>query len=288
MRSWNPAAIVNPRAGSGRAVSLWKKEQARLEARFGRIETRETLHPGHASELACELRATGYDLLIVAGGDGTLNEIANGLLAEDSPAGDITLAPLPAGNGSDLARALASHGEPRPLDAVRVACRDVRGSQLTRWFVNMASFGLGAEVVRRAGERSRMGYLFAAASTLRSYRARPVRLTVDGSIAEFCAVHVAIGNGCSQGGGMRLCPRALLDDGMIDVTAIGDVGLFDLVANLRLIYSGRIHDHSKVSHFRGTSFAAEADAALELDGDLVGCLPAEFAIRPGALSIVRV
>jgi len=72
------------------------------------------------------------------------------------------------------------------------------------------------------------------------------------------------------------------------VTAIGDVGLFDLVANLRLIYSGRIHDHSKVSHFRGTSFAAEADAALELDGDLVGCLPAEFAIRPGALSIVRV
>ncbi|MCX6634677.1 MAG: diacylglycerol kinase family lipid kinase [Acidobacteria bacterium] len=288
MRSWKPAAIVNPRAGRGRATGLWRSGRTRLEARFGRIEVRQTVCPGHASELARELRGAGYDLLFVAGGDGTLNEIANGLLGGGTSARDITLAPLAAGNCSDLARALgvSAGGAVRWIDAVHAGFRDARGDPCERWFVNMASFGLGAEVVRRGGGRGRAGYLLAAAATLAGFHAVPLRLILDGVVVEASAVHVAVGNGVSQGGGMRVCPRALLDDGLLDVTVIGDVGLADLAANLRLIYSGRIYEHPKVRHFRAALLRAEAETGLELDGDPVGFLPAEFRVERGALSVL--
>jgi len=288
MRSWKPAAIVNPRAGRGRATRLWRGERTRLEARFGRIEVRQTVCPGHASELARELRGAGYDLLFVAGGDGTLNEVANGLLGGGASARDVTLAPLAAGNCSDLARALgvSASGAVRWIDAVHAGFRDVRGDPCERWFVNMASFGLGAEVVRRGGGRGRVGYLLAAAATLAGFHAVPLRLILDGVVVETSAVHVAVGNGISQGGGMRVCPRALLDDGLLDVTVIGDVGLVDLVANLRLIYSGGIYEHPKVRHFRAALLRAEAETGLELDGDPVGFLPAEFRVERGALSVL--
>jgi len=288
MRSWKPAAIVNPRAGRGRATGFWRSERARLEARFGRIEVRQTACPGHASELALELRGAGYDLLFVAGGDGTLNEVANGLLGGGASARDITLAPLAAGNCSDLARALevSAGGAVRSIDAVRAGFRDARGDPCERWFVNMASFGLGAEVVRRGGGRGRAGYLLAAAATLAGFHAVPLRLILDGVVVETSAVHVAVGNGISQGGGMRVCPRALLADGLLDVTVVGEVGLADLAANLRLIYSGRIYEHPKVRHFRAALLRAEAETGLELDGDSVGFLPAEFRVERGALSVL--
>ncbi len=288
MHSWKPAAIVNPRAGRGRAAGYWRRERARLEARFGRIEVRQTAGPDHASELARELHGAGYDLLFVAGGDGTLNEIANGLLGGGASARDITLAPLAAGNCSDLARALgvSDGGAVRSIDAVRAGFRDARGAPCERWFVNMASFGLGAEVVRRGGGRGRAGYLLAAAATLAGFHAVPIRLTLDGVVVETSAVHVAVGNGISQGRGMRVCPRALLDDGLLDVTVIGDVGLADLAANLRLIYSGRIYEHPKVRHFRAALLRAQAETGLELDGDAVGLLPAEFRVERGALSVL--
>ncbi|MDP2997577.1 MAG: diacylglycerol kinase family protein [Bryobacterales bacterium] len=278
--------MVNPRAGRGRATGFWRSERVRLEARFGAIEVRQTLCPGHASELARELRGAGHDLLFVAGGDGTLNEVANGLLSGGASARDITLAPLTAGNCSDLARALGPGGAVRSIDAVRAGFRDARGAPCERWFVNMASFGLGAEVVRRGGGRGRAGYLLAAAATLAGFHAVPVRLALDGVVVDTSAVHVAIGNGISQGRGMRVCPRALLDDGLLDVTVIGDVGLADLAANLRLIYSGRIYEHPKVRHFRAALLRAEAGTGLELDGDAVGLLPAEFRVERGALSVL--
>lgn len=283
MRRWKAAAIVNPRAGGGRARRIWRRERLRLQPRLGPIPDFETAAPGHAATLAAELRKRDFNLLLIVGGDGTLSDAANGLLACEPEACGVTLAPVPAGKGSDLARAVRPGDEPSRIDAIRVAYCDPGGSRQQRWCVNMASFGLGSEVARRRGS----GYLAGAVAALCRARPVPVRLAVDGRAESFSAVHVAIGNGVSQGGGMRLCPRAALDDGQLEVTVIGKVGLLDLAANLRRIYSGRIYDHPQVTHLRGSHILAEADAGLEIDGDPIGRLPAEFTAVRKALRLVR-
>ncbi|MBI4877012.1 MAG: diacylglycerol kinase family lipid kinase [Acidobacteria bacterium] len=274
--------IVNPHAGRGCGAQVWRRAEAGLRARFGALEAHFTAGAGDAATLARHLRRSGCDLLLVAGGDGTLNEVASGLLADGVPAADVCLAYIPAGNGSDFARALGSAAGPRPIDAVHVALRD--GSE--RWFVNMASLGLGAEVVRRVRGRGAPGYLLSAAAALARTRAIPFRLTVDGAVLETRAVHVALGNGTSQGGGMCVCPRARPDDGLLDVTVIGDAGLADLLLNLRRIYSGSIYEHAKVRHLRGAVVRVEAESRLDLDGELAGWAPAEFRVVRGALTIL--
>jgi diacylglycerol kinase family enzyme len=207
--------------------------------------------PGDAARLAVELREAGHDLPIVAGGASALS---------------VTLAPLRAGHGSDLARALPPGEEPRPIDAVQATFHDAGGRRCERWFVNMASFGLGAEVVRRGAGSGRSAYLLGAAVALA--RCRPMELS------ERCMSRPA-----TESARVAECgsARARLDDGWFDVSLIGEVGL---------LYSGRIYDHPQVGHFRAADLRAEGEAGLELDGETAGFLPAGFRLVPGALSVL--
>ena len=296
------AAIVNLHAGAGAARRRWPAVARLLEERLGPVVAHFTEGPGHAMLLAHQLAGAGFDPLIAAGGDGTWNEVVNGVL---SNASGVRVGLLPLAKGGDFARSIGlagprhavetlAAGEVRKVDVVRVRFRGPAGDIRERHFINIASFGLGAEAALRVGGWSRVlpgraRYLAAALPTLAAGRGFDVRLWLDdGAAAEFQATTVALANGRYQGGGIQIAPEAAIDDGLVDVTLEERVGVAEVATNLRLLYSGDIYSHSKVHHWRAARVRAEAEPAapLELDGEPVGTLPLEAEVLPRWLRLI--
>jgi YegS/Rv2252/BmrU family lipid kinase len=296
------AVIVNLHAGAGAARRRWPAVARLLEERLAPLVARFTEGPGHATLLARQLAGAGFDPLIAVGGDGTLNEVVNGIL---SSASGVRLGVLPLASSGDFARTIGlaglrhavatlAAGEVRKVDVVRVRFRGPAGEGRERHFVNVASFGLGAEAVRRVRGWSRVfpgraRYLAAALPTLAAGRAFDVRLWLDDAAPlEFHATTVALANGRYQGGGILIAPQAAIDDGLVDVTLVERVGVVEVAANLRLLYSGDICSHPKVHHWRAVRVRAEAETAtpLEMDGEPVGRLPLEAEVLPRALRLI--
>ncbi len=293
------AAIVNPRAGSGAARRRWPHAAHLLAQRLGPIKTCFTEAPGHATALARELAEAGCDLLIVAGGDGTLNEVVNGILPLSSGP---RIGVLPLASGGDFARTLGltglapavdalAAGECRRIDAFRARFRDPGGVPVARCFLNAASFGLGAVAARgvRGWCRAVPGsarYLAAAIPPLASGRSYRVTLRFDDALPmAFDITTAAVANGQYQGGGIRIAPEAAVDDGLADITVVQRVSLAEVVVNLPILYSGAIHSHPKVRHWRAARVWAEAEdqVPVELDGEPVGTLPLEIEVLPKSL-----
>ncbi len=296
------AAIVNPSAGNGSAGRRWPRAARMLAQHFGALNTRFTDGPGHATALAGELAAAGCELLIVAGGDGTLNEVVNGILAGSSAP---RVGVLPLASGGDFSRTLGltglacavdalAAGQARRIDVFRGRFRAAGGVAVERYFVNAASFGLGAVAVlgARGWYRALPGgarYLAAAIPPLASGRSFQVTLRLDDSLAgTFEITTAAVANGQYQGGGIRIAPEAVLDDGLADVTLVERVSLAELAANLRILYSGALYSHPKVRHWRAARVQVEAEmeVPVELDGEPVGTLPLEIDVLPKALRFI--
>ena len=296
------AVIVNPSAGSGTARRRWPGVARMLAERLGPVRACFTEGPGHATTLARELADAGCDLLIVAGGDGTLNEVVNGILPGSS---DPRVGVLPLASGGDFARtaglaglapavnALAA-GDWRRIDVFRARFRGPGGASAERYFLNAASFGLGAVAALgvRGWCRAVPGsarYLAAAIPALASGRSFPVRLWLDDAFsATFDITTAAIANGQYQGGGIRIAPEAALEDGLADVTVVERVSLAEVAANLPILYSGALYSHPKVRHWRAARVRAEAETEVpvELDGEPVGTLPLEIEVLPQALRFI--
>ena len=296
------AAIVNPRAGSGAAGRRWPRVARMLAERLGPVNACFTEGPGHATALARELADAGCDLLIVAGGDGTLNEVVNGILMGSS---DPRVGVLPLASGGDFARTLGlaelapavnalAAGDSRRIDAFRARFRGPGGAPAERCFLNAASFGLGA--VAALGVRgwcravpASARYLAAAIPPLASGRSFQVTLCLDDSFsATFDITTAAVANGQYQGGGIRIAPEAVIEDGLADVTVVERVSLAEVAANLPILYSGALYSHPKVRHWRAARVRAEAETEVpvELDGEPVGTLPLEIEALPQALRFI--
>jgi diacylglycerol kinase (ATP) len=296
------AAIVNPRAGSGAAGRRWPRVARMLEERLGPVTVRFTERAGHATALARELADAGCDMLIAAGGDGTLNEVVNGILMGSA---DPRLGVLPLASGGDFARTLGlagvapavnalAAGNSRRIDAFRARFRGPGGARAERCFLNAASFGLGALAALgvRGWCRAVPGsarYLAAAIPPLASGRSFQVTLCLDDSFsATFDMTTAAVANGQYQGGGIRIAPEASLDDGLADITLVERVSLYEVAANLPMLYSGALYSHPKVRHWRAARVRAEAETQVpvELDGEPVGTLPLEIEALPRALRFI--
>ncbi len=283
--------VVNPAAGSGRAAAGWARLREQAKACFTFDEV-ATAGPGDATRLAAEAESAGYTRLLSVGGDGTLHEIVNGC-----GSCEVAVGVLPLGTGNDFAR---SAGLRRPAAQLlpALAAGDVRRVDLGRvhdqYYLNIAGVGFDAEVARIANATAKRhgGALFYLITAVReAFRYEPAILKVALDAQEPPApsrrLMVAIGNAAAYGGGMRICPRAELDDGLLDVMTVGDLRGGRILGILPLAFLGRHVGRPGVDYQQAKEVRIEGPAgvAVHADGELVGGLPATFTIDPGALRL---
>lgn len=297
-------AILNPKAASGKAAAAWAEVRVHLR---GAVETLETSAPGHGIELARTAIRKGARTLVAVGGDGTINEVVNGFFdGEQAIVTDARLAIIPHGTGSDFRRVLnlpldlrkaalvITNGELRSIDVLKVRYTRMNGSGALRYSVNITSFGMGGVVAARANRSSkplggRIAFMIATLRTAVSFSGNHVRLSIDGTnTIDEHITNVAVGNGQYHGAGMWACPGASIDDGLLDVTVIGHLSLFELIKSLPTLYNGSIYGHPKVKSYRAKRLQADArePALIEIDGEPLGRLPIEISIVPNAIRVL--
>lgn len=299
--------IVNPRSGSGLTESSWARVRGALTEGLGELDSAFTTGHRDAGEIARREAEGGRHLIVALGGDGTISDVAHGILA--AGAGDRTeLGIVPRGTGGDFRRSLdlptevtaaarqIRDGRPRAIDVGLARYRGHDGAEETRHFVNVASFGFSSAVATRANASSkrlggRIAFLAATVRVLASYDNADVWLSIDGAPRlRRRVLMAAIGNGRFFGGGMKICPEAKLDDGALDFVTVGDLSRGEVLTKIGRLYQGTHVDLEEVLSARVARVVAEAVDAdaripLELDGETPGHLPAVFEILPGALHV---
>lgn len=254
----------------------------------------ETQAKGHAEALGRRAAEEGYELVAALGGDGTISEVANGILraaAERRPA----LGVLPGGTGNDFARTLgiprtpveAAHalfdGETRLLDA---------GLVNQRYFVNVSGVGFDAEVAREANAIVRKvggiaAYVIAILKELWTFSLAPVELTIDHETTTRNVLLVAVGNARFCGGGLMLCPTAEPADGTLDVILGEDLTKLETLLLLPRLFKGTHIHHPKVKSYRATKVTVSSSRTLSVqsDGEIIGTVPVTFGLVPSALKV---
>ena len=299
--------VVNPHAGGGVAHTIYRRVEHAIMDAVGPTDVAYTTGPGHAMDVAREAASAGRKWVIVCGGDGTVNEVVNGLMEGAGPGERPALCVLSGGTGGDLRRTLRTptvratlkllaQGQVRTLDVGRVTAQDAETDvPFSRYFANVASFGLGGLVDRHVHAFSALGgraaYGVATALSLWGWKNPLIRMRIEGVQSldvEMRAVTVAIANGRFFGGGMCIAPDALANDGMLDVTILGDLRRRDLLRASSALYGVDGLTHPGFISRKGTKIVAESDerVLLDIDGEPLGCLPATFELEADALEVV--
>ena len=286
--------VVNPTSGGGRGGRNAPIAAERLTA--DGIEVIE-VSGSSAEETAANARAAldGVDAVVACGGDGTVNLTLQLVAGTELPMGII-----PVGTGDDNARTLGL-----PLDDV-VAAADViaAGCQRTvdvgevtaadgssRWFLGVMSSGFDSLVNERANRMSwpkgKARYLVATVAELSVFKPLPYEVEVDGARHDGTAMLVAVGNGISYGGGMKVCPSAVIDDGQLSLTFLGEVSKPTFLRVFPKVFSGTHTSHPAVHEYSGVSIRLDAPGQVAYaDGERVGLLPVEVTLHPGALRVL--
>ena len=305
------AVILNPRAASGKTTKhLPHITRELIRCLECPVEVLLTEYPNHASELTKQALINGCSPIVAVGGDGTANEVVNGWFnEEDEPIScGAKFGFIPIGTGGDLRRTLGipsditaaaeciARGRPEKIDVAKASFVSLEGQPLSRYFVNVASFGMGGEVSSRAKKsflcnvNGKAAFLYATAAVFFTYKGKQVQLSLDGQVlpGKLGVANVAGGNGRYQGGGMQPCPRAVMDDGLLEITTIPQLTTREFIQGLPVLYSDNIYRHPKVSHYRATSLYAESEEVtlVELDGEALGKLPLEIKILPACLQVL--
>ncbi|HEX8458830.1 MAG TPA: diacylglycerol kinase family protein [Pyrinomonadaceae bacterium] len=309
-----PLVIVNPASAGGATGRAWPGLASDLSTHFGAFACAFTERAGDAALIARREAAAGRSLIVACGGDGTISEVANGVLESSA---DAELGILPSGTGGDFRRTLdiptrardaaaaLRTGRSRRVDVGRVEFQTRGGARAARYFLNVASCGMGGEVIRRVEENSG-GWLASAsrrvaggggAYALASLQAavsfaRPtLRLQLD-ERPEFrlAVANLCIANGRYFGGGMKIAPEAKLDDALFDVVAVGDLDTLKMLTNVYRLYLGTHLGMREVAHTHARRLRVSADGEdeqvlLEIDGELAGTLPATFELLPRRLRL---
>lgn len=289
MQRAQPLFIVNPAAGNGRAREVIDRSRGTFP---GPAEVHISTSPKDAEERAYRAALEGFSPVVAVGGDGTVQQVANGVMRcpEPPPMGIV-----PAGNGNDLVRTLRLPRDPER--AIPLAWSDVAGAIDVgtcngRVFLNVAGVGLDTKVAqavnaRPDGSRGRLTYVTEALRELRRYENPELMLHLDDLTVVTKSLLVAIGNGRYFAGGMKVCPAAEPADGFLDVTVGGDLTRLETIALLPTIFVGQHGRHRKVAFHRVRRVRIDGPPgmAVQLDGEIVSSLPTEIGICPRALRI---
>ncbi len=283
--------LVNPAAGRGAtrrklAVALDVLRRGGLEPQI--LESRDARH---LTRLARQAREEKPDLVVSAGGDGTHHYVVNGLFGSEVPLGL-----LPLGSGNDFADGIGIPAEPRAAAAILIRGRTHRidlGRVGSTVYGCIAGVGFDAIVTRFANERVQrmrgsLGYVWSILRCLKSYRAQPLELCSDVRDFSGDVMFAVVGNNVSYGGGVKITPRALLDDGLLDVCIVPAMAKLELLRWLPSVYRGAHLAHPRIVYFKARRVALSSPSRLELfgDGEFIQELPASIEVLPRALRIV--
>ncbi|MGB8802687.1 MAG: diacylglycerol kinase family protein [Candidatus Acidiferrales bacterium] len=289
--------IVNPASGGGRALRAEMEVAGLLASRGYGAKFVHSKSSEDIRELAARAAADGFRTVVALGGDGAFHHLVEGIRGTGVVAGF-----FPAGNGNDIARSLGIprdpveaanvflRGQPRAVDLVRVRFGDGGVAH----YVGAGGMGLDAEAAHLANTRFRAWpgvtrYLAGAFTIFFRKRLLDVTAEMDGANWTGRALFVAVANATSYGSGVRIAPQAEMDDGLLDVVIVGDVGLLRLLEAIPiLLTSGDLRGFPEVTRYRCRRVALRADRAARVhgDGESLGAAPAEFEILPGAIRVV--
>jgi diacylglycerol kinase (ATP) len=294
-------AIVNPSSGLARSRHNWDRIEAALRAAQVPLEVVRTGQPHEGESIARRAVQQGRRRLIAAGGDGSVNDVVNGVMSAGlADTREVTLAVAPTGTGNDWARSLGIGRNPADVAAAIASCRtmlhdvgavDCAGSgQRRRWFINVAGAGYDAHMTARLPRPipSALTYLRVAISGLTSYRAPRFHVDADGVEVDGPMLLVFAANAQYCGNRMHVAPVARMDDGLLDVVMVRELGLLAVLPKLAKLYRGTILGDRAVRHVRAARVRIEADppTGVQVDGQLAGSTPAEFSLLQQALRVV--
>lgn len=309
-----PLVIINPASAGNATRHSWPAMASDLAAHFGAFNCAFTAAAGDGRKLAARGAEEGRQLIIACGGDGTIAEVANGIL--DSGC-DVELGILPSGTGGDFRRTLniptraaeAAHalraGRTRRIDVGRASYLNPKGEEETRHFLGVASFGMSTEIINRVKESdarsltaARSSWLggklsFAVATVQTTFAARRAEVIVrldEGRERRLTVANFCVANARYFGGGMKIAPEANLDDGQFDIISIGDLSALKILTNTHKLYRGTHLELEQVFRTQAKTISARSaksgeDVAIEIDGELAGRLPAKFEVVPAALRV---
>jgi YegS/Rv2252/BmrU family lipid kinase len=299
--------VANPRAAAGRVGRQWEALQRTIAATLGDATGKLTSGAGHATRLAREALNAGAKRIVAVGGDGTINEVVNGFFDRSGPvAPDATLVIFPAGTGGDFVRSIGLVGadapdalaraEVRSIDVGRASMIGHDGKELIRYFINVSSFGSSGLIVDKVNKSTKLfggkaSFYIGTLKGLAAYRNQRIRLRVDDRYDEEHLINtVAVANGRFFGGSMMIAPKAIVDDGLFDVTIIGDVSVATFVRYSGKIYRGDHLGMPEVSSARGKTVVAEPlgsePVLVDLDGEQPGRLPVRYDVLPKAIELL--
>ncbi|MFO7999062.1 MAG: diacylglycerol kinase family lipid kinase [Bacteroidales bacterium] len=298
--------VVNPNAGTRKGERDWNKISGLLDKNgldYHPVFTERRLH---AMKLTVEFIQRGFRKIIVVGGDGTMNEVVNGIFKQKSvPTAEIILGMISVGTGNDWGRTfnipteyaeairIIHQGSTLVQDAGIVKYQNTH-CEKTRFFINMAGLGFDGLVAQKTNQDKDLGhsnpfvYIKNLISSLFSYKSSQIKVTVDDVVITDKIFSIGIGIGQYNGGGMRQTPDALPDDGLFDVTLIKDMKKWSVIKSLRRLYNGTIGQHKRVETFVGKFIRIESDipVLLETDGESLGHSPFEFQIVPKSIQVI--
>jgi YegS/Rv2252/BmrU family lipid kinase len=298
--------ILNPHAGGGKGAHDQKIFEQLLQQSEILYQLSISQYPGHAIELTRKLVDEGATHLIVAGGDGTLNEVVNGIfLTKVQSQYEITLGMLPVGTGNDWIKTfgIPDHYQ-KAIDIIKthktvkqdvgeITCL-MDGQTTKKYFVNIAGFGFDALVAKNANNLKLKGitgirvYIQSLLSGYLNYKSRNTKIIIDGTDLEVNLFSASVGIGKFNGGGMMQVPEANPLEGLFHITVIRQIGIWGILTNFKGLYSGDfIHDR-RVSTHTGKDIEISSELALpgESDGETLGSGSFTIAMIPHRLRVI--
>jgi diacylglycerol kinase (ATP) len=300
--------IVNPKAGCCSVHRDWPRISKKLQKAGLSFDYEFTERTGQAIEIASRAVNSGYSYLIAVGGDGTVNEVANGILRSNNSL-NVILGILSAGTTNALSSSLNVANNEKAINAYsfqygqRTALIDVgvvqcwnRGKLIERFFLNEASTGFSAEIVHsweslsiRFGKsinialRTVLGY-----TSLANHKNKNVRLQIRNEVESIPICTVMVSNGRYCANNMLIAPHASFNDGLLNAIIIGNISKFKLLRIVPTVYKGNHVNYPEIREITTEFIKIESDEHLlvEADGDIIGECPASFWVKPSALTVV--
>lgn len=298
--------ILNPCAGNNLGTGVRNGvlkifDDADMKYRFV-----ESSYKNHSKTIARYFVESGIKRIIIIGGDGTLNEVVNGIFSCSSSArADVSIGMIPIGTGNDWRRSLSLPEDPYQaaktiLDG-RTVSHDVgtissseESATKLRYFINVAGIGFDANVAhavnidKDSGKRGRFLYIKNLLASLIKSKVIKYHIQIDGKSYDKKIFSMCVGIGKYNGGGMMQLPNAIVDDGLFDITMIENISKLAIVMNIKNLFDGSFVKHHKVNTYRGKKLIIESDEVIvsETDGESSGKSPFEFNILPRALKVI--